>query len=101
MKAQRTQSKLQSLSIQRINLTMLRFATAGFFYILLTPMVKASTPHYSVNTPFNQSAPTTVVTPMNTMFYNAKTPLGIPQSTVTTLQQRVFNGPHVAALAGK
>ncbi len=67
---------------------MLRFATAGFFYILLTPMVKASTPHYSVNTPFNQSAPTMVVTPMNTMFYNAKTPLGIPGKA---LSQRYNN----------
>lgn len=90
MKAQRTQSKLQSLSIRRINLTMLRFATAGFFYVLLTPMVKASTPHYSVNTPFNQSTPTTVVTPMNTMFYNPKTPLGIAGKALSQRYNREY-----------
>ncbi|HHW4674398.1 hypothetical protein [Xylella fastidiosa] len=92
MKAQQPQSKLQSLSIQRINLTMLRFATAGFLYVLLTPIVEASTPHYSVNNPFNQSAPTTVVTPLNKMFYNPpKTPLGIPGKVLS----QPYNGEYL------
>ncbi|WP_229926353.1 hypothetical protein [Xylella fastidiosa] len=71
---------------------MLRFATAGFLYVLLTPIVEASTPHYSVNNPFNQSAPTTVVTPLNKMFYNPpKTPLGIPGKVLS----QPYNGEYL------
>ncbi len=61
---------------------MLRFVTAGFFYILLTPMVKASTPHYSVNTLFNQSAPTMVVTPDEHDVLQRQNPINILQLIV-------------------
>ncbi|HHW4681536.1 MAG TPA: hypothetical protein ACQGQX_08625 [Xylella taiwanensis] len=72
---------------------MLRFATAGFLYLLLTSVLEASTPHYSVNTPFNQSVPATVVTSVNTVFYNPNTALGIPSRVLS----QTYNSEYLMA----